>query len=67
MLHSNGNPGICWLHPVLQLVEIMIQFDDHCLAKTKLVVLQYYIQNGQAPAHYVLGKVLREPIGVRAR
>ncbi len=65
--HSNGNPGICWLHPVLQSVEIIIQFDDHCLAKTELVVLQYYVQNGQAPAHYVLGKVSEEPIRVRAR
>jgi hypothetical protein len=64
MSHSNGNPGICWLHPVLQSVEII---DDHCLAKTELVVLQYYVQNGQAAAHYVLVKVSREPIRVRAR
>lgn len=55
MLHSNGNLGICWLHPVLQSVEIIIEFDDHCLAKTELVVLQYYVQNGQSPCPLCFG------------
>ncbi len=40
MLHSNGNPGICWWHPVLQWVEIIIQFDDHCLSHMTHLLLR---------------------------
>jgi hypothetical protein len=46
MSHSNGNPGICWLHPVLQSVEIIIQFDDHCLSHIiHLLLLDLFFNN----------------------